>query len=158
MENMAFGKIRCHRNNMQYQWSDSTDDVDWQELADLYLRAPLSKKEPDRLKLAFANSMYRCFVRDGQRIIGAGRALADGCDCSYVCDVALLPEYQGQGLGKAIIHRLVTLSADHKKIILYCVPGKEGFYKALGFKRMNTAMAMFQNEQVYFERGYINHD
>lgn len=143
---------------MKYQWSDSIEDVDWHDLADLYERAPLAKKEPFRLKTAFSNSMFRCFVRDGQRIVGVGRALADGSDCSYICDVALLPEYQGEGLGKAIVNRLIVLSAEHKKIILYCVPGKEGFYKSLGFKHMNTAMAIFQNEAVYIERGYIRTD
>ena len=102
--------------------------------------------------------MFRVFVRDDQRIIGAGRALADGSDCSYISDVALLPEYQGEGLGKAIVNKLIELSAEHKKIILYCVPGKEGFYKSLGFKRMNTALAMFKNESVYIERGYISTD
>lgn len=140
---------------MTYQWSSSIEDVDWQELADLYERAPLSKKDPSLLQTAFSNSMFRVFVRDGQRIVGVGRALADGSDCSYVCDVALLPEHQGEGLGKAIVLKLVELSADHKKIILYCVPGKEGFYKSLGFKQMNTALALFQNEAIYLERGYI---
>lgn len=143
---------------MTYQWSDSLDNVDWHELAELYRRAPLGTKEPGRLKTAFGNSLFRCFVRDGQRLIGVGRALADGCDCSYICDVALLPEHQGQGLGKAIVSRLVELSAGHRKIILYCVPGKEGFYKSLGFRRMNTAMALFQNEAAYIERGYIEGD
>jgi GNAT superfamily N-acetyltransferase len=144
---------------MTHQWSKAIHDVDWQELADLYERAPLAKKEPARLQTAFSHSMFRWFVRDGQgQLIGAGRALADGSDCAYLCDVALLPQYQGQGLGKAIIQRLVAQCADHKKIILYCVPGKEGFYQSLGFKRMTTAMAMFQNEAVYLERGYIRPD
>lgn len=143
---------------MTYQWSDSIDDVDWHELVDLYARAPLATKDPSRLKTAFSNSMFRCFVRDGHRIVGVGRALADGSDCSYICDVALLPEYQGEGLGKAIVNRLIELSAEHKKILLYCVPGKEGFYQRLGFKRMNTALAIFQNESAYIERGYISND
>lgn len=72
-----------------------------------------------------------------------GRTLADGADCSYICDIALHPDYHGLGLGKAIVQKLINMSKGHKKIILYSNPGKEGFYAKLGFKRMNTAMAIF---------------
>ena len=67
---------------------------------------------------------------------------ADGLDCSYIGDVAILPEYQGIGLGKQIIQNLIQQSQGHRKIILYANPGKEGFYAKLGFKKMNTAMAI----------------
>ena len=83
-------------------------------------------------------------------------ALADGIDCSYICDVAIHPDFQGQGLGKAIISKLRDLSAGHKKIILYAVPGKEGFYKKLGFKRMSTAMAIFKNQEGALAAGLLN--
>ena len=32
----------------------------------------------------------------------AGRVLSDGCDCAYLCDIAVLPSHQGKGLGKEI--------------------------------------------------------
>lgn len=100
--------------------------------------------------------MFKCFVYEDGKLVGVGRALADGVDCSYICDVALLPSHQGLGLGKQIVAKLVELSSGHKKIILYSVPGKESFYKKLGFKRMSTAMAIFENQAVAMERGYVN--
>jgi hypothetical protein len=39
---------------------------------------------PDDVKLAFSNSMYKCFVFDHSVLIGAGRALAGYVDCSYL--------------------------------------------------------------------------
>ena len=107
-------------------------------------------------KIAFGNSIYRCFVYDQGALVGVGRVLADGVDCAYVCDVALLPSHQGAGLGKEIVARLVALSQGHKKIILYAVPGKEPFYRKFGFRRMRTAMAIFQDPQAAAERGYID--
>ena len=85
-----------------------------------------------------------------------GRALADGVDCSYLCDIALLPSHQGIGLGQQIVSKLVDLSRGHKKIILYALPGKEPFYKRFGFKRMKTAMAIFENQAQALERGYVD--
>lgn len=142
--------------NVSLIWSHSTDGLDWDELTALYAAAPLGNKNPIGLKTAFTNSMFKCFVHDGEKLVGVGRALADGVDCSYICDVALLPSHQGLGLGKQIVARLVALSRGHKKIILYSVPGKEPFYKKLGFKRMSTAMAIFEDQAAAQARGYLN--
>ncbi len=141
---------------MPLVWSHSTDGLDWNELSALYHAAPLGNKNPAGLRTAFTNSMFKCFVYDDGRLVGVGRALADGVDCSYICDVALLPSHQGIGLGRQIVAKLVELSRGHKKIILYSVPGKESFYKKLGFKRMSTAMAIFEDQAVAVERGYVN--
>jgi len=51
---------------------------------------------------------------------------------------------------------LTALSTGHKKIILYAAPGKEAFYRSLGFRRMTTAMAIFENQARALERGLIN--
>jgi ribosomal protein S18 acetylase RimI-like enzyme len=137
-------------------WSHTLDDVDWNDLSALYLAAPLGNKSPENLKTAFTNSLFKCFVREDGKLVGVGRALADGIDCSYLCDIAILPSHQGIGLGQQIVSKLVELSRGHKKIILYAVPGKEPFYKRFGFKRMKTAMAIFENQAQAIERGYVD--
>ncbi|WP_201495712.1 GNAT family N-acetyltransferase [Rubrivivax sp. A210] len=132
---------------MPLSWSHEISTVDWLELESLYRVAPLGTKNARDLEIVFTNSRFRCFVRDEGRMVAVGRALADGADCSYICDVAVHPSYQGTGLGKAVVQELVQLSSGHKKIILYSVPGKEGFYKKLGFLRMLTAMAIFRDPE-----------
>jgi ribosomal protein S18 acetylase RimI-like enzyme len=140
---------------MTVEWTDSLDSIDWNELSDLYLAAPLGVKKPSDLKTTYSNSMFRCFAYEDGKLVAAGRALADGHDCSYICDVAVLPSHQGKGVGKELVAKLVELSRGHKKIILYAVPCKEPFYNKFGFRRMTTAMAIFQDEAQAFERGYL---
>lgn len=141
---------------MALEWKYSLESIDWEELSDLYRIAPLGNKPAGNLKTAFTNSLFKCFVFEKSSMIGVGRALADGIDCSYICDIAVLPSHQGTGLGKQIVSKLVELSRGHKKIILYAVPGKEDFYRKLGFKRMNTAMAIFENQALAIEQGYVS--
>jgi ribosomal protein S18 acetylase RimI-like enzyme len=141
---------------MELNWIFDQESINWDELSYLYKIAPLGDKKPGDLKIAFSNSRYKCFVSDKDKLVGAGRALADGADCSYLCDVAVHPDYQGRGLGKEIINKLKELSAGHKKIILYASPGKEDFYKSLGFLRMRTAMAIFQNQERAIEGGLVD--
>lgn len=141
---------------MNINWRFHQDNINWQELSELYRIALLGQKSAADLKIVYSNSRFKCFVFDGSTLVGAGRALADGLDCAYIGDVAIHPEYQGRGLGTEVVKSLIQQSEGHKKIILYANPGKEGFYSNLGFKKMNTAMAIFQNEAQALERGTIS--
>lgn len=143
---------------MALEWKYSSENVDWEELARLYLAAPLGHESPSDLKVAFSNSMFMCFVYDSGRLIAVGRALADGRDSSYISGVAVHPDYQGIGIGKQVVTKLVNLSKGHKKIILYAAPGKELFYRKIGFKRMATAMAIFKNQDQALEDGLVIDD
>lgn len=140
------------------RWVFDDGSVDWVALSELYRIAPLNDKKPNELKFAFSNSLYKCFVLQGERLIGAGRAVADGIDCAYLCDIAVHPEFQGQGLGRGIATKLMELCAGHRKMILYANPGVERLYEKLGFRRMKTAMALFSDQERAIRRGLVEGD
>ncbi|WP_147818938.1 GNAT family N-acetyltransferase [Salidesulfovibrio onnuriiensis] len=140
---------------MDLTWRYDLHATDWDELSKLYRDAPLGTKSAEHLREVFDNSRYVCFVHDGETLVGVGRALADGRDCSYICDVAVHPGHQGIGLGKQIVQKLMEFSKGHTKIILYANPGKEGFYRKLGFKMMNTAMAIFRDQKGAVRAGVL---
>lgn len=141
---------------MTLEWRSNTDSIDWEALSALYRAAPLGDKKAAHLQKVFANSMFKCFVYEESKLIAAGRALADGGDCSYICDIAVLPSHQGTGVGKQVVEYLVAASHGHKKIILYAVPGREPFYRKFGFLRMKTAMAIFADQDAQLLRGYLS--
>ena len=139
---------------MAIVWTQATDTVDWDEMSELYRIAPLGTKSADWLRTAYSNSMFKCIALDDGKIVAAGRAVADGVDCSYLCDLVVHPDHQGSGLGKSLIQTLIGLSQGHRKIILYAVPGREPFYEKFGFRRMNTAMAIFADPVKAQADGY----
>jgi ribosomal protein S18 acetylase RimI-like enzyme len=141
---------------MKIKWIFDQKDINWYELSELYRIAPLGEKSPDDLRLSFGNSMFKCFVYSDGKLVGVGRALADGVDCSYICDVAVHPDFQRVGIGKSIVSKLKDFSSSHKKIILYANPGKEMFYKSLGFAPMKTALAVFKNSEWAKSVGLID--
>lgn len=140
---------------MALDWTESIDTLDWDELQALYRAAPLGHKTADHLRIAFSNSRHVCLVRDAGQLVGAGRALADGVDAAYLCDIAVRPSHQGTGLGQAIVQQLLQRVAGHQKILLYAVPGKEPFYARFGFRRMKTAMALFRHPEAAWQRGHL---
>jgi ribosomal protein S18 acetylase RimI-like enzyme len=137
------------------EWVHSDDEVDFDELSELYRVAPLGDKPPAALRTVFSNSMFKCFIYSGGQLVGAGRAIADGLDCAYIADVAVHSYFQGRGLGKATIRQLVGMAKGHKKIILYASPGTERFYLGLGFLPMTTAMAVWANAERAIELGLV---
>jgi ribosomal protein S18 acetylase RimI-like enzyme len=125
------------------QWVFEQGAVNFRELVELY-RITLGEKQLDDLRVAFTNSRFKVFAYDGARLVGAGRAIADGVDCAYLCDVAIHPDYQGRGLGRELMTQLRRLTEGHRKVLLYAAAGKEGFYRRLGFQPLPSAMAIFE--------------
>ena len=142
----------------EYTWVLDDASVDWDELSNLYRIAPLGEKPPDALETVMGNSRYKCFVYDGEVLVGAGRVVADGLDAAYIADIAVHPEYQGRGVGQAIVRRLVDLADGHRRIILYANPGREGFYRKLGFLPMNTAVAIWRDPAEGIQSGVLRAD
>jgi len=133
--------------NAMIIYSSKLDGIDWQEAAQVVEKAPLGKRDPIELRQAFEASYAAIVVRDDGKLIGLARALCDGQYQAAIYDVVLLPEYQGQGVGKEIMRRLRDM-LPVKNVILYAVPGREGFYAKLGYKRMLTAMGILSSTMV----------
>jgi ribosomal protein S18 acetylase RimI-like enzyme len=129
--------------------------IDWLEAVEIFHRAPLGIREPQKLKRACENSDLVCTAYQDGKLIGMGRALTDGEYQAAIYDLVVLPEYQRQGIGRMImdaIHRRL----DAGMIILYAVPGKEAFYEKLGYHRLLTGMGRrLKDVERFRAEGYI---
>ncbi len=74
----------------------------------------------------------------GEKMIGMGRALSDRSSDAYIQDIVVLKSYQGRGLGKKIVQKLIRglkeMGVDW--IGLIAEPGTNLFYENLGFREM----------------------
>lgn len=102
---------------------------------------------------AFRASHTAVFAYDGPRLAGFGRAVSDGAYQAALYDVAVAPAFQGKGLGALIVNALLS-RVPGCNVILYASPGKEGFYRRQGFRRMKTGMALFTNAEAMAGRGF----
>ena len=127
---------------MSFQVKFGTEHLDWSELCLLFERAPLGRREPARLRRAAENSHLVCSAYDGDTLIGFARALTDGEYQSAIYDMVVLPEYQGRGVGKTVMNALLA-ALPTGTVLIYVVPGKEGFYAKLGFNALLTGMGRF---------------
>jgi len=128
-------------------------DVDWSAVSQILKTVGMAYHAPDVHQRAFEASFAAVFVYRGDRLVGFGRALSDGEYQAAVYDCAVVPDLQGQGLGRRIMETLLERVA-HCNVILYASPGMEGFYQRLGLRRMKTGMARFRDPAAARKRGF----
>ena len=127
--------------------------VDWNAVSETLKRVGMAYYEPDMHRKAFEASHTTVFVYQAGRLIGFGRAISDGTYQAAIYDCAVLPEFQGKGIGTIILKNILS-QISHCNVILYATPGKEGFYQKLGFRKMKTGMAYFKNSESMKELGF----
>ncbi|MCM0647388.1 GNAT family N-acetyltransferase [Clostridium swellfunianum] len=129
-------------------------DIDFEEVCQVIHKAGLSTHAVDLTKKAFENSYLTVFVFDGDKLIGTGRAISDGVYQAGIYDIAVLPNYQGKGIGRLIMEELHK-NLEGINIILYANPTAVEFYKRLGYSKMLTGMARFKNQALMREKKFI---
>ncbi|EGB13816.1 GCN5-related N-acetyltransferase [Pseudodesulfovibrio mercurii] len=140
---------------MNLRTTTGCEGIDWQTVADILKLVGMASHAPEVLARAFRASHTTVFIHDGDKLVGFGRAISDGAYQAAVYDCAVLPEYQGHGLGAAIM-RAILDGVGECNVILYAAPGKEGFYRKQGFSNMKTGMARFVRPAVMREKGFTD--
>lgn len=107
------------------------------------LRAAVGWTEPphDVAERALANSLHVVCLRrrSDDQLVGFGRITGDRAMRFYIEDVAILPELQGRGLGRAVMDALVAWLDENVpysgKTYLMAAEHSVRFYEHYGFKR-----------------------
>lgn len=132
-----------------------TENIDWIALCEIFRLAPLGTREPEKMKIAAENSHTVCSAYVDRKIIGFGRAISDSQYQSAIYDVVILPEFQNQGVGKSIMEALLEKLPKGAPLLIFVAPGKQGFYRKLGFGNLKTGMGLFPNPEMSRAKGYL---
>ncbi|WP_275259470.1 GNAT family N-acetyltransferase [Paenibacillus pinistramenti] len=107
-----------------------------------------SGKYPDELLQAIRGSHSVAAAWDGQRLVGLINALSDGALTAYFHYMLVNPEYQGQGIGRELMNRMLERYRDYKTKVLISYPDAVEFYTKNGFHSEDGAVPMFISELV----------
>ena len=100
----------------------------------------------NQLQQALNMTVYSIVVKDDEDVIAMGRLIGDGI-YYLICDVAVIPGYQKQGIGTRIIEKIIEYVQNHLQnnercsIQLIAAKGKEAFYESLGFARIPSDLS-----------------
>lgn len=130
------------------------EDIPLESYLRLREESGLGAKTEEAAKAGLKNSLCSVLVVDpeyGNAHIGMGRVIGDGgCHCQ-VTDICVLPEYQGKGLGKAIMEKLMEFIENELPASCYIsliADGDASFlYEKFGFKD-----TMPESKGMYYKR------
>lgn len=93
---------------------------------------------------ALKTSFYTVCIVDNDKYIAMGRIVHGSNRCFFIKDVAVLPDYQGIGVGKLLIEDMLGFIKDQIPygwkacVELISAHGKESFYEQFGFEKRIT--------------------
>lgn len=77
------------------------------------------------------------------RLVGLGNAISDGSLVVYYPHLLVHPEYQGKGIGRDLMHRMLAKYRDFHQQTLLAVSEAADFYEIVGFKKTNAVVPMW---------------
>lgn len=107
-----------------------------QEIIDLYQSVGWTNYTscPEMLEEAYKNSLCILGAFEKEKLVGAVRVVGDGISIVFVQDILVLPEYQRQGVGSALMRAILKKYASVYQVELLTdsTEKSKAFYLSVG--------------------------
>jgi GNAT superfamily N-acetyltransferase len=129
---------------MAIEISSERDRIDLKQVVSFLRRESYWAKgrSAKSISKSLANSLCFSIHEDG-RFAGLARVVTDYSTVYYLCDVFILPEYRGKGLGKKIIQHVVKDSRLRGFMGMLLTRDAHGLYSRHGFTGQEKERKMF---------------
>ena len=96
--------------------------------------------QPEMLEQALSHSLAMYLAFDGEKIVGLIRLIGDGFSSVLIQDLIVLPIYQRQGIGSALMKEALEDYKDVYQVQLVTEETEKtlGFYRSMGFEILYT--------------------
>ena len=125
------------------EYRDSKDVPREQVLALYRTNDWSAAKKPDALCGALQNSHTVITAWDGEELVGLANALSDGHLVVYYPHLLIMPEYQGQGIGRHIMELMHERYGHLHQQILVAEREAVGFYQKCGLEIAGKTQSMW---------------
>ena len=96
--------------------------------------------QPQMLEKSLSHSLAIYLALDGNAVVGLVRLVGDGFSSIFVQDLIVLPTYQHQGIGSALMKKALADFKDAYQVQLVTEQTEKNlvFYRSLGFETLST--------------------
>ena len=116
-------------------YTDSLVGIRPEQLEGFFVEWPHPPSPETHLRLlAGSDHVLLALDLETERVIGFVTALTDGVLSGFIPLLEVLPAYQGQGIGQALMSRMLDRLAHLPNVDLLCDPDVVPFYERFGMK------------------------
>ena len=112
-------------------------DVSAAEFIDLLHRSTLAERRPvdelDLIEMLLRNASLIVTARRDSKLVGVAQSLSDFVYCTYLSDLAVDEQWQGQGIGRKLIDETRNAVAP-STLILLATPKAASYYPHIGME------------------------
>lgn len=127
---------------MVISYRNSPDGIRADQLTGFFVGWPNPPSPEAHLRILAHSAAVVLAVDDtSERVVGFITAITDHVVTAYIPHLEVLPSYQGQGIGRELVERMVARLRELYAIDLVCDPDVEPFYEKLGFRKV-TGMCL----------------
>lgn len=113
-------------------------DLSVEEFRAVLIASTLGERRPvddrPRLEQMLREADLIVTARIDGRLVGISRALTDFSFATYLSDLAVDAEYQGRGIGRALIQHTHTAAGRRTMLVLIAAPGARTYYPHIGME------------------------
>ncbi len=125
------------------------NDIELDEMIEVYVDSTLGERRPvaDRARMGrmLQDADLVITAWDQDLMVGISRCVTDWVYCTYLSDLAVRAEYQGQGIGKELV-RLTREATPDASVILLAAPAAVDYYPKIGMTRHESAWVLWPGE------------
>jgi predicted N-acetyltransferase YhbS len=120
------------------------------EFIDVLVRSTLSERRPvsdgPRMEQMLRHADVIVTARVNGQLVGVSRALTDFCYATYLADLAVDQQFQGQGIGRELIRQTHRAAGLNTLLILLAAPNARTYYPHIGMQPHDSCWTIPRSE------------
>jgi predicted N-acetyltransferase YhbS len=113
-------------------------DLSVDEFIDVLVRSTLAERRPVENRPQIEAMLRQADVIVTARVegllVGVSRAITDFCYATYLSDLAVDEQFQGQGIGRELIRRTHAAAGLQTMLVLLAAPRARSYYPHIGMQ------------------------
>ncbi|MEG8978322.1 GNAT family N-acetyltransferase [Priestia megaterium] len=111
-----------------------------EQAAEVFVHSGIKRpvQDLDRIQRMLDYASLTITAWNGSELIGIARALTDFSYCCYLSDLAVVKDYQKQGIGTQLIKHVQSEIGEETALILLSAPSAMNYYPKAGFHHIDN--------------------